>query len=137
MPNLIISTDKSRLNVQAIHVYLTESYWAPGRTIETIRKSIEHSLCFGVYLDQEQVGFARVVSDQTIFAYIMDVFIFDQHQGKGYGKRLMQAIMTYEDLVDVENWFLRTMDAQGLYAQFGFTELEFPERTMAKRTFII
>lgn len=137
MPDPIVSTDKSRLNVVAIHAYLTNSYWAKGRTMETVQKSIDNSLCFGVYVDDEQVGFARVVSDLTIFAYIMDVFIFPQHQGNGYGKRLMEAIMSSEDLVDVDNWFLRTMDAQGLYSQFGFEELQYPERSMAKRKLII
>lgn len=133
MSNIIVSTDKSRLNIPAIHAYLTQSYWGTGRTIETVQKSIDHSICFGVYLDEEQIGFARVVSDHTIFAYIMDVFIFPQHQGNGYGKRLMQAIMDHDDFSDVENWFLRTMDAQGLYTQFGFEEVQFPERSMHKR----
>lgn len=137
MPEITVSTDKSRLNVPAIHGYLTKSYWAGGRSIETVQKSIDHSMCFGVYLGEEQVGFARVVSDYTIFAYIMDVFIFPDHQGKGYGKQLVHAIMNHEDLIDVENWFLRSMDAQGLYAQFGFEQLQFPERSMAKRKLII
>ena len=137
MSNLQISTDKSRLDIEVIHAYLTNSYWAEGRTVEAIKKSIDHSICFGVYLDNQQVGLARVVSDLTVFAYIMDVFILDEHKGNGYGKQLMKSIMSYEDLADVENWFLRTMDAQGLYTQFGFTELEFPERSMAKRTKII
>lgn len=134
MQKLSVSTDKSLLDVEAIHGYLSNSYWAKDRTIETVQKSIDHSMCFGVYLDNEQVGFARVVSDQTIFAYIMDVFIFPDHQGKSYGKQLMKAIISHADLIDVENWFLRTKDAQGLYEQFGFEELEFPERTMIKRT---
>ncbi len=133
MSNLTVSTDKSRLDIKAIHAYLTKSYWAKGRTMEAIQKSIDHSICFGAYLNNEQVGFGRVVSDQTIFAYMMDVFIFDEYQEKGYGKRLIQAIMSYEDLLDVENWFLRTMDAQGLYQQFDFEELKNPERSMIKR----
>lgn len=133
MSNLTVSTDKLRLDINSIHAYLTQSYWAEGRTIETIQKSIDHSICFGAYLDNEQVGFARVVSDQIIFAYMMDVFIFEKHQGNGYGKQLMQAVMSYEDTLDVENWFLRTMDAQDLYRQFDFEELENPERSMAKR----
>lgn len=116
-----------------IHGFLSKSYWAEGRTEETIQTSIDHSICFGVYLDNEQIGFARVVSDRAIFAYIMDVFIIEKHRGKGYSKQLMQAISTYEDTLSVENWFLRTMDAQGLYQQFGFVELEFPERTMHRK----
>ena len=120
-----------------IHGFLSNSYWAKDRSVETIQKSIDHSLCFGVYLDNEQIGFARVMSDRTIFAYIMDVFIVEQHQGNGYSKQLMQAILDHEELRPVENWFLRTMDAQGLYAQFGFVQTEYPERTMSKRKFII
>lgn len=137
MSDLIISTDKSRLDIKVIHAYLTSSYWAEGRTMEAVRQSIDHSICFGAYLEDDQVGFARVVTDHTIFAYIMDVFILEEYKGEGYGKQLMKAIMNHEDLIGVENWFLRTMDAQGLYQQFGFTELEFPERSMAKRNFII
>ncbi|MDG1331845.1 MAG: GNAT family N-acetyltransferase [Crocinitomicaceae bacterium] len=137
MPEMLISTDKSKLDRQMIIEYLQSSYWAKTRSAETIKKSIEHSMCFAVYSEGKQIGFTRVVSDQSVFAYLMDVFILEEYQGNGYGKALMQAIMQDPDLVDVENWFLRTMDAQGLYQQFGFTELEFPERTMAKRNFII
>lgn len=133
MTDLLISTDKKRLDTRRIHAFLTTSYWAEGRTIETVQKSINHSICFGVYLNNEQIGFARVVTDYTIFAYIMDVFILEEHRGKGYSKRLIQAIVSYEDVREVENWFLRTKDAQGLYRQVGFNELEFPERTMHKK----
>lgn len=137
MPKITITKDKSTLDLPMIIAYLQKSYWAKERSVETIEKSIEHSICFGAYLGDQQIGFTRVVSDRAVFAYLMDVFILDEYQGNGYGKQLMHAIMTDPDLVDVENWFLRTMDAQGLYQQFGFTELEFPERTMAKRNFII
>ena len=137
MPDIIISKDKSKLDVQMIINYLQTSYWAKERSTETIVKSIEHSICFGVYQHDKQIGFARVVSDYSVFAYLMDVFIHDDFKGNGYGKQLMHTILTDEGLVGVENWFLRTLDAHGLYEQFGFTELEFPERTMAKRTFII
>ncbi|MEM9650079.1 MAG: GNAT family N-acetyltransferase, partial [Bacteroidota bacterium] len=85
----------------------------------------------------KHIGFARVVSDYSVFSYIMDVFILDEYKGNGYGKQLMRAIMNDSELIEVDNWFLRTLDAHGLYKQFGFTELEFPERTMAKRSFII
>ena len=137
MSDCIISTDKKKLDVPMIINYLQNSYWAKERSAETIKKSIEHSICFGVYLEEKQVGFARVVSDLSVFAYIMDVFILDEYKGKGYGKQLMHDIMNDSDLINVENWVLRTLDAQGLYKQFGFTELEFPDRTMAKRNFII
>ena len=137
MSKITITKDKSTLDLPMIIAYLQNSYWAKERSVNTIRKSIEHSMCFGVYLDGKQIGFTRVVSDRSVFAYLMDVFILDEHQGNGYGKQLMRTILSDSDLIDVENWFLRTMDAQGLYQQFGFTELEFPERTMAKRNFII
>lgn len=137
MPDIIISKNKSKLDVQMIINYLQDSYWARDRTTETIVKSIEHSICFGVYQHDKQIGFARVVSDHSVFAYLMDVFIHDDFKGNGHGKQLMHAILTDEELVGVDNWFLRTLDAHGLYEQFGFTELEFPERTMAKRTFIV
>ncbi|MFK7783526.1 MAG: GNAT family N-acetyltransferase [Crocinitomicaceae bacterium] len=138
MSKISITTDKAKLDTAMIIDYLQNSYWAKERSTETIQKSIEHSICFGVYMeDGTQVGFARVVSDLSVFAYIMDVFILDECKGKGYGKQLMSAIMNDSDLIDVENWVLRTLDAHGLYKQFGFTELEFPDRTMAKRSFII
>lgn len=137
MIEITINKDKSMLDIPMIVNYLQSSYWAKQRSVETIEKSIEHSICFGAYLDDKQIGFARVVSDLSVFAYIMDVFILDEYQGKGYGTDLMQAIMTDETLVNVENWHLRTLDAHELYKKFGFTTLEFPDRSMAKRTFII
>ncbi len=138
MSKISITTDKAKLDTAMIIDYLQNSYWAKERSTETIQKSIEHSICFGAYLENgTQVGFARVVSDLSVFAYIMDVFVLDEYKGKGYGKQLLHAIMNDSALIDVENWQLRTLDAQGLYSQFGFKELEFPERTMAKRSFII
>ncbi|NVK64067.1 MAG: GNAT family N-acetyltransferase [Flavobacteriales bacterium] len=137
MSEVIITKDKSTLDIAMIVDYLQNSYWGKERSAETIERSIEHSICFGAYLDGQQIGFARVVSDQSVFAYIMDVFILDDYKGCGYGTAIMEAVMTDQLLVDVENWQLRTLDAHELYKKFGFTELEFPERSMAKRTFII
>ncbi len=137
MSEVIITKDKSTLDIAMIVDYLQNSYWAKERSAETIERSIEHSICFGAYLDGQQIGFARVVSDLSVFAYIMDVFILDDYKGCGYGTAIMEAVMTDQLLVDVENWQLRTLDAHELYKKFGFTELEFPERSMAKRTFII
>ncbi|WP_167611962.1 GNAT family N-acetyltransferase [Maribellus sediminis] len=128
---LEISTDKTRLDIELIHNYLSnESYWAKGRTMETVRRSIEHSLCFGVYTDNQQIGFARVISDYAIFAWILDVFILEKHRGKGYSKLLMKAIMTHEQLQNLQRWGLGTDDAHGLYAQFGFTALSKPQNMM-------
>jgi len=126
-----ISTDKSRLDVQLIHNYLCgESYWAKGRPLETVIKSIENSLCFGVYLDQYQIGFARVVSDFAIFAWVLDVFILEKYRVQGYGKELMNSIVTHESLQNLKRWGLGTADAHGLYAQFGFKSLSKPENMM-------
>ncbi len=126
-----ISTNKEKLDIDLIYNYLSkESYWAKGRELETIKRSIEHSLCFGVYLDSHQIGFARVVSDFAVFAWLLDVFILEKHQGKGYGKKLMAAIMEHKDLQNLQRWGLGTDDAHGLYEQFGFKPLSKPQQMM-------
>ena len=129
---MTISTDKSKLDVPLIHAFLTETYWAKDRTIETVEKSIEHSLCFGVYKDGKQIGFGRVATDYTIFAYIMDVFVLPEQRGKGYSKQLMQAIVNASALKSCETWLLKTVDAHGLYNQFGFAVLKYPEKVLEK-----
>ncbi len=129
----VISTDKERLQLDVIHKYLSEeSYWAQGRTFEDTRKAIENSICFGVYRGDEQVGFARVITDKAIFAYIGDVFILTAYQKKGLSKRLMEAILSDPDLQNLRRWILATRDAHGLYAQYEFTPLKFPERWMER-----
>jgi GNAT superfamily N-acetyltransferase len=127
-----ISTDKSKLQIEVIHKFLTTTYWAKGRTIEDVEKSIEHCLCFGVYLDGNQIGFARIVTDYTVFAYLMDVFILPEHQGKGYSKQLMKAINKESKLKTCHVWMIKTLDAHGLYKQFGYTELKHPEKVMER-----
>ena len=114
--------------------FLSErSYWAKGRSREKIVTSIENSLCFGVYSDNnEQLGFARVLSDFAVFAWIMDVFILEEHREKGLSKLLMAAIMQHPDLQSLERWGLGTRDAHGLYEQFGFKRLKTPETKMEK-----
>lgn len=130
-----ISTDKSKLDVAAIHDYLSNrSYWGQGRTIETIRKSIDNSLCFGMYNeDQLFVGFARVVSDFTIFAYLLDLFILEKFRKQGLGKRLVDHIINDGVFKDIHFWRLDTKDAHELYRKFGFRETAFPEKIMEKR----
>lgn len=118
-----ISKDKNRLDVTLIHAFLTETYWAKGRTIEEVQKSINHSLCFGVYFDNQQIGFARVATDYTVFAYLMDVFIDPKFRGNGYSKELMKAVIDAEELSNCKVWMLKTSDAHGLYRQFEFKEL--------------
>lgn len=117
-----------------IAAFLSErSYWAKGRTRERIETSIANSMCFGVYADNDQqVAFARVLSDFSVFAWIMDVFVLEDFRGKGLSKLLMSAIMEHPDLQGMERWGLGTKDAHGLYEQFGFRKLKTPETKMEK-----
>jgi GNAT superfamily N-acetyltransferase len=125
-----IDTDKSRLDISLIHGFLTSSYWAQGIPVDVVRRSIEGSLCFGVYDAGRQVGFARVISDCATFAYLADVFVVESHRGRGLSKRLMAAIMAHPQLQQLRRWLLATRDAQSLYAQSGFQPLAKPERFM-------
>lgn len=128
-----ISTDQARLDLATIHIYLsTQSYWAVGRSLETIRRSIENSLAFGIYKGDEQVGFARVVTDYATFAWIADVFVLENFRGQGLSKWLMNVIIQHPELQGFRRWVLATKDAQELYRQFGFTELLRPERWMER-----
>lgn len=129
---LEISTDKNRLDIEMIHAFLTESYWAKGRTIEHVQKSIDHSLCFGVYVNENQIGFARICTDYTVFAYLMDVFIVPAYRGLGYSKELLKAIIREPLLQDCHTWMLKTVDAHELYKQFGFSESDKPEMVMER-----
>jgi GNAT superfamily N-acetyltransferase len=127
----LISTEMSRLDVEMIHQFLsTESYWAKNRTIEQTRTAIENSICFGIYFDQQQVGFARVIADRATFACIGDVFIIEEFRGRGLGKMLMNEMLAHPELQNLRRWVLATKDAHGLYEQFGFSALKFPERWM-------
>ena len=126
-----ISTDAHRLNIEVIHNFLAEeSYWSPGIPRSTVERAIQNSLCFGVYLRTEQVGFARVVTDRSTFALLADVFILSAHRGKGLSKWLMRCVIEHEDLQGLRRLLLLTSDAHGLYRQFGFKELGSPSRFM-------
>ncbi len=126
-----ISTDKSLLNKDLIYDFLDKkSYWARGISLTQIETSIENSLCFGIYFKQEQVGFARVITDKSTFAYLADVFILHQERKKGLSKWLLQTIMNHHDLANLRRWMLATADAQNLYTQFGFELITHPERFM-------
>lgn len=127
-----ISTDKNKLQIEVIHKFLTTTYWAKGRTIEAVKTSIENSLCFGVYLDNQQIGFARIATDFVVFAYLMDVFILPAYRGKGYSKELIKAIHNEPKLQSCKIWMLKTADAHTLYKQFGYTELTHPEKMMER-----
>jgi N-acetylglutamate synthase-like GNAT family acetyltransferase len=126
----VISTDPGLLNINVIHGFIAQSYWAKAMPKTLVEKMIRHSLCFGVYQGTTQVGFARIISDFTTFAYLADVFVLPEHRGKGLSKALMQTIVAHSDLRDLRRWMLVTLDAQGLYEQFGFKTVEHPERHM-------
>ncbi|WP_166966930.1 GNAT family N-acetyltransferase [Yeosuana marina] len=127
-----ISTDKSRLQIDVVHQFLTTSYWAKGRTLEEVKNTIKHCMCFGVYLEDKQIGFARVVTDYTVFAYLMDVFILPKYQGNGYSKQLMKIINEEPKLKSCKVWMLKTSDAHKLYKKFGYSELKHPEKVMER-----
>jgi GNAT superfamily N-acetyltransferase len=127
-----VSTDKEKLNVPFIQHFLKDIYWAAGRTVEEVQKTIDSSICFGIYLDDEQIGFARVITDYVVFAYVMDVFINEEHRGKGYSSILVSAMMEEPSLKEVKIWRLATKDAHFLYEKFGFKALAHPERMMEK-----
>jgi len=128
----LISTEKSRLDIQVIHNFLTHAYWSEGIPIETVRRALEHSFTFGVYHGEQQVGMARVVTDFTTFAYIADVFILASFRGQGLGIWLMEVVMAHPDLQGLRRWVLATKDAHTLYQKVGFTPLQNPGRFMEK-----
>ncbi|MDQ8051647.1 MAG: GNAT family N-acetyltransferase [Pedobacter sp.] len=129
--NFIFSDDSHLIDATAVHRYLSdESYWAKGIPIEIVKRSIQNSLCFGVYHNGKQVGFARWVTDRATFAYLCDVYIEKDFRGLGLSKKLMSLMMFHPDLQGLRAYHLGTLDAHGLYAQFGFKPLTAPERRM-------
>jgi GNAT superfamily N-acetyltransferase len=125
-----ISTDKGRLDRAAIHAFLAASYWSPGIPEAVVARAIEHSLCFGVFHDGAQVGFARVVTDRATFGYLADVYLLEAHRGRGLARRLVGEILAHPDLQGLRRLLLATRDAHGLYAKFGFRPLAAPDRMM-------
>jgi GNAT superfamily N-acetyltransferase len=125
-----LSTDKTRLDTGYIHRFLSTSYWAENIPPEVVQRSIEGSLCFGVYEGGRQIGFARVITDGATFAYLADVFIDENFRGRGLSKWLLECIMTYPSLQGLRRFMLATKDAHGLHRQFGFTALTAVERWM-------
>jgi GNAT superfamily N-acetyltransferase len=126
----LISTDPKHIDLDVVHGFLTNSYWAKGISREVVARSIENSLCFGIYDNEVQVGFARVVSDYATFAYVADVFVLESHRGRGLSKWLMECTIGHPALQNLRRWVLLTRDAHGLYSQFGFATLKSPERYM-------
>ncbi|MEC4004004.1 GNAT family N-acetyltransferase [Flavobacterium sp. SUN052] len=129
---IAVSTDKSKLNVLFIQNFLKDIYWAAGRTIDEVQTTIDASVCFGIYLNDEQIGFCRVITDYVVFAYVMDVFIDENHRRKGYSSILVDAMLSEPKLQQVKIWRLATSDAHFLYEKFGFKLLAHPEKMMEK-----
>ena len=125
-----ITTDKAQLDIDAIHSFLSESYWSLGVPRAVVERAIANSLCFGVLCQGQQVGFARVITDKATFAYLADVYILPEHRGKDLSLRLMEQIVQHPDLQGLRRMLLATRDAHGLYTKFGFKPLVTPERIM-------
>lgn len=125
-----ISTDRSKLDREAIHEFLAGSYWASGIPREIVDRSIEGALCFGLFENGRQIGFARVITDAATFAYLADVYVLESHRGRGLATWLMESILAHPELQGLRRWMLVTRDAHGLYRKVGFRELAHPERIM-------
>ncbi len=128
----LISTDKKKLDIDYIFEVLSKTYWAHSRSIDEIKESINNSLCFGMYIDGKQMGFARVVTDKVVFSYLMDVFIDERFRGQNFGSELIDKIYHHKDLVNVKNHYLHTKDAQEFYKKHGFEIYGFPFKFMIK-----
>ena len=134
MSEIEINTSPEKLDVNFITNFISNSYWAKGRTVDQMKICISNSVNFGVYKNGKQIGYARVVTDFFQFAYIMDLFIDENERGNGYSKILMQHILEYEPIKNIKVWRLATSDAHGLYEKFGFGKLSNPEKIMEKLT---
>ena len=127
----VFSSEKSRIDVGYVHRYLAErSYWAKGIPVDTVRASIANSLCVGIYKDEQQVGFGRLITDYATFGYLADVFVDEGHRGNGLSKKLVELILSYQPVKKLRRLMLGTVDAHGLYGRYGFTPLKHPERFM-------
>ena len=134
--NYLFSTDKNKLQVSVIHDYLSkESYWAQNMPLDLVKETIAGSVCFGLYFNNQQIGYARLITDNATFAYLADVFILKEHQGKGLSKELMKFIMDYPVVKKIRRFMLATRDAHGLYKQFGFNTLAKPETILEIKFF--
>jgi len=131
--DFLISTNKQKIDLIAVHSFLTNSYWSKGITLDKIKNSIENSLCFGVYYNSKQIGFSRVVTDYTLFGYIADVFILEEYRGRGLSKWLMDTIINYPSIKNLRSWMLATSGAHGLYEKYGFEKISDPEKYMKKK----
>lgn len=129
--DFFISTEKSKLDIDSIHEFLsTKAYWCLNIPKTTVEKAVAHSLCFGVYHNEKQIGFARVISDYATIAYLGDVYILEEYRGQGLSKWLVESIMTHPELQGLRRWILLTGDAHELYRQFGWTNIADPSKWM-------
>jgi GNAT superfamily N-acetyltransferase len=126
----VVTTDPARINVDAVHAYLTRSYWANGIPREIVERSIAGSLCFGLFDGGEQIGFARVITDGATFAYLADVYVLESYRGRGLGTWLMALVVAHPKLQGLRRFMLVTRNAQWLYSKYGFTTVKVPERYM-------
>lgn len=127
-----ISTDKSQIQFEVVYAFLSNSYWSKNIPRSLVQTAIENSVCFSVFYKEEQIGFARVITDKASFGYLADVFILEPHRGKGLSKWLMQTILDEPELQGFRSWMLATKDAHGLYEQFGFELTANTTRIMRK-----
>jgi GNAT superfamily N-acetyltransferase len=127
-----ITCDTTRLDIDAIHRFLSESYWSTGIPRSVLERAIANSICFGVLLHGQQVGFARVVTDKATFGYLADVYILPEHRSRGLARRLIEQVLAHPELQGLRRMVLATRDAHALYAKFGFTPLAAPDRFMER-----
>ena len=125
-----ISSDPSRIDIGLVHEFLSKSYWAKGRSVDVVERSILNSLCFGVYFEDQQVAFARLITDRAVLAYLADVFVISEYRGQGISKLLMEEILRSPELKDVRLFRLATKDAHRLYEKYGFERMTDPDKTM-------
>ena len=128
----IITTDRSKFDIHAIHDFLSHAYWSKDIPFDTVKRSIENSLCFGVFHDEKHIGFARIITDYATIAYLGDVYILPEHRGHGLSKWLMEQVTSHPELQGLRRWILATRDAHKLYEQFGWTALSKPDRFMER-----
>lgn len=125
-----ISTDVEEMDVDAVHAYLSRSYWSPGVSKEIVSRSLRGALCFGLFKEGAQVGLARVISDRATFAYLSDVYVLEEHRGHGLAQWMLKVILAHPELQGLRRFMLATKDAHSLYERFGFTPLSSPAMFM-------
>ena len=127
-----VTTDRSRVDLDVVHGYLTQSYWCAGIKLETVRQAVANSIPFSLLEGEKQIGYARVITDSATIAYLGDVFVLPEHQGKGLGMWLIECVMAHPDFHGLRRWILLTRDAHSLYEKYGFTPIAKPDRWMEK-----